>query len=75
MTHLFPNASDIYSGNCRTGPLKLGSDWTGYFIRGDDALEIAKRARWLDEVAVDNPLVSTFLCALADSLESCREPE
>lgn len=24
-----------------TGPLKIGDDWPGYFIRGDDALALA----------------------------------
>ena len=73
MTHLFPDAS-IYSAILPTGPLKVGGDWPGYFIRGDEALELARRARTATQLIESDPLtVHDFLYALADRLESCRE--
>jgi hypothetical protein len=73
MTHLFPEAS-IYSAILPTGPLKVGGDWPGYFIRGDEALDLARKARIAAELVEDGPLaVRDFLNALADRLESCRD--
>lgn len=74
MTHLFPDANEIYSGTLPSGPLKVGDDWTGYFIRGDEALALAQRARIATTFIENDPLVVfDFLYALADKLESCRE--
>lgn len=63
-----------------TGAMKFGEDWTGVFLRGDDAIPYALALRHLLElhptVADDdtNPVLATMvLKGLVDVLESCDE--
>jgi hypothetical protein len=55
-----------------TGPMKIGDDWTGVFIRGDQALHAAMCIRAVLNGPNDGFSRMT-LEGLADILESCRE--
>ena len=60
-----------------TGPLQLGDDWPGYFIRGDEALGEASSMKVLaDAIERGDAAViksaPTYLRNLASNLESCR---
>lgn len=66
-----------------TGPMKIGDDWTGIFIRGDNALAFALTLRNLLAMANErakNGQVDSVeaiywaqIDGLAELLESCRE--
>lgn len=63
-----------------TGPMKFGEDWTGVFIRGDDAMPYALALRHMLEVhppaqddETDPVLAKMVLKGLIDVLESCNE--
>jgi hypothetical protein len=61
------------SGVLKTGPLKIGDDWTGVFIRGDEALT---KADLLEMLAREHNLPhekGSFLWRLIELLRSCRE--
>jgi hypothetical protein len=54
-----------------TGPLKLENDWTGYFMRGDEALAFAGRLRAMGKLS-ESP-VSDALVREAQTIERCFE--
>jgi hypothetical protein len=58
-----------------SGPLKIGDDWPGIFMRGDDALSTANTLRTIAD-HIEDPAVRegavTFLKELADALYECR---
>ena len=55
-----------------TGPVKFGDDWTGIFIRGDEALAIASI---LKRMKFESPefQFGTYLNGVAEILIACRE--
>ncbi len=59
-----------------TGPVKFGDDWTGVFIRGDNAVYFA---HILDQVLAnpemlkDNALIVAVINSLSVTLKSCEE--
>ena len=53
-----------------TGPVKFGDDWSGVFIRGDDALAYAQLIRRYAEMT---GWTLTTVNALARLLESANE--
>lgn len=64
------------SGHLRTGPLKIGDDWTGIFIRGDEATHMADMLRILIGMGLVDPRYTgedSFLMDLVRLFESCRE--
>lgn len=58
-----------------SGPLKIGDDWPGYFMRGDDALSTAATLRMIAD-SLDKPEVreaaKSHLRLLAETFEDCR---
>ena len=52
-----------------TGPMRFGDDWTGLFIRGDNALGYAVYLRVLLDT---NPEYGLLLQSLLSDLESVR---
>lgn len=42
-----PYHGKVGSGNIPTGGIKIGPDWPGLFIRGDDAIELMKFLDWI----------------------------
>jgi len=58
------------SGVLRTGPLKIGKDRTGVFIRGDEARALADML----ELAGDRGLQGGAVHGLIELLRSCKEP-
>lgn len=59
-----------------TGPLKIGDDWTGAFIRGDEALGYANTLRMMATHGTLDPRYiqdGSILGRLIRILESCRE--
>jgi hypothetical protein len=56
----------------QTGPLKINDDWTGMFIRGDDALfkllplltkvKTNRRLSSIDKIILDNLIEQLSLC-------------
>ena len=57
----------------KSGPMRIGDDWCGVFIRGDDAFGYA----WmLEDILNKTPdsLRKAELQTLVDLLFSCREP-
>jgi hypothetical protein len=60
-----------------TGPMKFGDDWTGVFIRGDNAGSAAFMLRRILQLAETSRLVSPLevapLHGLADDLEDSNE--
>ena len=68
------------SARVSTGPLKLGEDWPGIFIRGDEALGMASDMKNLadaiergDEVVIKSS--PKYLRRIASFLEACRTTE
>lgn len=61
-----------------TGPVKIGNDWTGIFMRGDNALATALYLRELLK-ATDSDQIDPILTAMIQGhirlLESCVEGE
>ena len=55
-----------------TGPYRFDGDWPGYFIRGDEALALAKKLRFAADAAGKRNDAHDFLIALASRLEECR---
>jgi hypothetical protein len=66
----------------RTGPLKVGDDWPGISIRGDDALliyaatlrRVLARAIERTDLTEDERRAFGHLQELEELLESCRVP-
>lgn len=60
-----------------TGPMRFAGDWTGYFMRGDDALGVAGELRAIAdgiESGTLSPLViSLGLLRLAAKIETVKE--
>lgn len=61
-----------------SGPIKFGSDWTGVFIRGDNALPTAMYLRELvrkyeAQVNEEDAILLAMVASHADLLESCVE--
>jgi len=55
----------------QTGPLKIGDDWPGIFIRGDEAIALAQDCRVVAQLnRLDLSVV--VLERIAALLESCR---
>ena len=70
-------ASVAASERVPTGPLKLGEDWPGIFIRGDEALGMASDMKKLadaidrgDEAVIKSS--PRYLRRIASILEACR---
>lgn len=55
-----------------TGPIQFEDDWTGIFIRGDDAFRFLKLCESLD---AGNPVSADMLEELKDLLASCNGNE
>ena len=56
-----------------TGPTKFGNDWTGIFIRGDNAFPLSIE---LEEISKKDILTNTdksFLQSLASLLQEAKE--
>lgn len=58
------------SSRVETGPVQIGEDWPGVFIRGDQAMMIAMQCRKLQEIVA--PRLGAFLIHHAELLESCE---
>lgn len=55
-----------------TGPLQIGDDWPGIFIRGDNAMHYAMRLSIALDHGIDcDPLNKAILASLARLLASC----
>jgi hypothetical protein len=54
-----------------TGPLQIGEDWPGIFIRGDEAIGLALRIDF-HLAAHPNCEIYKILDSLADLLDSCN---
>ncbi|MFI5296913.1 MAG: hypothetical protein ACHREM_02350 [Polyangiales bacterium] len=52
-----------------TGPMKFGDDWTGVFIRGDDAFHFARQLETVLGAAASVPQ-SAFSCEVVKGLLS-----
>ena len=63
------------SGVLRTGPLKIGDDLTGVFIRGDEALSKADLLEWACRQHNIPDVEGTFMYDLIKLLRSCREQD
>ena len=62
-------------GRLETGPIQLGDDWPGVFIRGDDAIGYTTALRRVVHRLVefdDDGLGVVKLAELVDLLASCR---
>lgn len=61
-----------------TGPLRIGEDWPGYFMRGDEALGLASQLRSMAD-AFDEGDTAVMVAApawlrrLAQKLEAVKE--
>jgi hypothetical protein len=72
--------TDMTNHRMATGPLKLGNDWPGIFIRGDEALGYAAKLRALyvkaneraAELSEDELAAWARVEQLTALLESCR---
>jgi hypothetical protein len=63
-------------GRLETGPIKIGDDWTGIHIRGDDALATAMYLReGLRNSEVSDPILENMILSHIKLLESCVEGE
>lgn len=58
-----------------TGKMDFPGDWPGIFIRGDEALEMARQARWLINHPEPHVRIERFLKRMAILLESCQVTE
>ena len=68
-----PYDGPIGSGVLRTGPLKIGDDWTGVFIRGDEAMGMADELEMICK-RYDVPCgKGSLMRELIILLRSCRE--
>jgi hypothetical protein len=56
----------------KTGPVKVGDDWTGIFIRGDEAIHLATMLRFLTSNLPPENL-HQFCNELSDKLMACYE--
>lgn len=62
-----------------TGALKIGSDWAGFFMRGDEARACASNLRLMAAAldgGINRPVIHAtpvYLRQMADKLESCLE--
>lgn len=60
-----------------TGPMRFGDDWTGIFIRGDNAFSFSMALNTvLHKAAINEPLNGldvAYLKSLKDLLDSCNE--
>lgn len=58
-----------------TGPVRLGDDWAGLFLRGDNALFMAHAvARAADALRATDPLTAVMVDGLVTDMRSCQEP-
>ena len=68
-----------YDGDrVETGPIRIGNDWTGVFIRGDDALPMAMYLRHLldnydPKLNMEDAHALSMLYSHLELLESCVE--
>ena len=68
-----------YEGDrIETGPVRIGDDWTGIFMRGDDALPLAMFLRQLlekydAELTMEDAILMGVLRGHIELLESCVE--
>lgn len=58
-----------------TGPIKFGDDWTGVFIRGDNAFNYAITIKGLLNSKNIDPICQMELEGLLEILSSCDEKE
>lgn len=56
-----------------TGPLKFGKDWTGIFIRGDDAVAMAAALEVLNDILGQDNFYQMKLREMINLLTSCVE--
>lgn len=65
---------DEITPRIETGNLRFGSDWTGVFIRGDDAFSFGMSLKRIVEMnpALDE-LAKSFLTSLAELFQQSRE--
>jgi len=56
-----------------TGPLKFGDDWTGVFIRGDNALSWASYLTVMNDLMGDDFLYKGVIQNMIHTLSSCAE--
>ncbi len=56
-----------------TGPLRFGSDWTGIFIRGDNAVAMAADLEVLNDILGQNNFYQMKLREMITLLTSCVE--
>lgn len=57
-----------------TGPLKIGDDWTGYFLRGDTAMGVSITLEHMARMTEPlSPLQRSWCAEWAKRLMSCRE--
>ena len=58
-----------------TGPVRIGDDWAGLFLRGDNALFMAHAvARAADALRATDPLTAVMVDGLVTDMRSCQEP-
>lgn len=78
---MFVSDSDDAAQRPETGPMKFGDDWTGLFIRGDNALYYATQLNAIIQCITPNALNGTFgvkvledlrtlLCSVAEGVET-----
>jgi hypothetical protein len=61
------------SGRPETGTMKFGDDWSGVFLRGDDAFGYANALEQLLKTASGDILMNATLGGLLDVLKSSDE--
>ena len=58
-----------------TGPVRIGDDWAGLFLRGDNALFMVHAvARAADALRATDPLTAVMVDGLVTDMRSCQEP-
>jgi hypothetical protein len=74
-------ASQSRAGRVESGPVRIGDDWAGVFIRGDNAcgwmLDLSSLVVWIDTqiaVPMGTQIAAINARNLAETLGSCREP-
>jgi hypothetical protein len=78
---LVPEPTQEQVGRVETGPVRIGDDWPGVFVRGDDAMHYAialsgrtKPEPVGGEVDMSDLLTDMTIETLMNLLASCREP-
>jgi hypothetical protein len=56
-----------------TGPLRFGNDWTGIFIRGDNAVSMAADLEVLNDILGQDNFYQLKLREIINLLTSCVE--